>query len=117
MENLLIFFILILFIALIVIKISSSLSFKKIFSFKKRTPFECGFDSISSARVPFSLQFYIIIIIFLIFDVELVLLIPIIKTCQITNLINWIITRLILLFILLLGIYFEWTRGILNWSI
>nr|QDP14179.1 NADH dehydrogenase subunit 3 [Vasticardium flavum] len=38
--------------------------------------FECGFQSMSSARVPFSLKFYLLAIIFLLFDVELVLIFP-----------------------------------------
>jgi len=40
-------------------------------------PFECGFERFSSARVPFSLKFYLIVVIFLVFDLEIVILIPI----------------------------------------
>ena len=41
--------------------------------------FECGFDNISILRLPFSIQFYLIRIIFLIFDVQISLIFPIIK--------------------------------------
>jgi NADH-ubiquinone oxidoreductase chain 3 len=43
---------------------------------EKTSPFECGFDPFSNSRIPFSLRFYIITIIFLVFDVEIAIILP-----------------------------------------
>nr|AML26775.1 NADH dehydrogenase subunit 3 [Scarabaeidae sp. BMNH 1274752] len=96
--------------------ISFMLSKKSFIDREKSSPFECGFDPKSSSRMPFSLQFFLIAIIFLIFDVEITLLIPIIISLKISNIMNYFLIMSFFLFILLLGLYHEWNQGALNWN-
>lgn len=83
---------------------------------EKSSPFECGFDPKSSSRIPFSLRFFLITIIFLIFDVEIALILPIILIINYSNLIIWTTSSITFIIILLIGLYHEWNQGILNWS-
>nr|YP_010239118.1 NADH dehydrogenase subunit 3 [Miltogramma oestracea]QTF74378.1 NADH dehydrogenase subunit 3 [Miltogramma oestracea] len=106
----------ILLILLLLMTLASILTKKTIVDREKISPFECGFDPKSSSRLPFSLRFFLITIIFLIFDVEIALILPIIVIMKLSNLFLWTITSIIFLIILLLGLYHEWNQGMLNWS-
>nr|AND96751.1 NADH deshydrogenase subunit 3 [Onthophagus longimanus] len=100
----------------ILITLSSIISKKSFMDREKSSPFECGFDPKSSARMPFSLHFFLIAMIFLIFDAEITLLIPIIMTMKISNLENFSLIILFFIFILLFGLYYEWKQGALTWT-
>nr|YP_010415040.1 NADH dehydrogenase subunit 3 [Agrilus ornatus]URW97761.1 NADH dehydrogenase subunit 3 [Agrilus ornatus] len=113
----------ILSISMILILLSSavmiltSILSKKSFSDReKNSPFECGFDPKSSARIPFSLHFFLIAVIFLIFDVEIALLLPILITMKITNMAQFLLIASFFIIILLVGLYHEWNQGALNWT-
>nr|AXS65118.1 NADH dehydrogenase subunit 3 [Elateroidea sp. 6 KM-2017] len=96
---------------------AATLLSKKTFSDReKMSPFECGFDPESSARIPFSLHFFLIAVIFLIFDVEITLILPFILTLKTMNMGNLMITFTALIMILLLGLYHEWGQGALKWT-
>nr|ARH55214.1 NADH dehydrogenase subunit 3 [Teredus cylindricus] len=112
----LIFFILMM-LTNIIMMLANLLSKKTFTDREKNSPFECGFDPKSSARLPFSLQFFLIAVIFLIFDVEITLLLPMIYTMNISNLINYLIIITLFILILLIGLYHEWNQGALNWNI
>nr|YP_010713150.1 NADH dehydrogenase subunit 3 [Elachiptera insignis]WDA94042.1 NADH dehydrogenase subunit 3 [Elachiptera insignis] len=103
-------------ISLIVMMLASILSKKSLIDREKSSPFECGFDPKSSSRLPFSLHFFLITIIFLIFDVEIALILPMILIINFSNMFIWTITSMIFILILLIGLYHEWNQGMLNWS-
>nr|YP_009443854.1 NADH dehydrogenase subunit 3 [Prionoglaris stygia]ATU07075.1 NADH dehydrogenase subunit 3 [Prionoglaris stygia] len=83
---------------------------------EKSSPFECGFDPIFKSRMPFSLRFFLITVIFLIFDVEITLIIPLVYTFNSSSLFIWISIMYMFLTILMMGLLHEWKLGMLNWS-
>nr|QAY81996.1 NADH dehydrogenase subunit 3 [Apophylia sp. REN-2018] len=103
-------------IMIILTMILNLISKKNFYDREKSSPFECGFDPKTSARLPFSLHFFLIAIIFLIFDVEITLLLPLIISMKISNILNYSIILIIFIFILLWGLYHEWNQGALNWT-
>nr|AZH80854.1 NADH dehydrogenase subunit 3 [Caridina meridionalis] len=107
---------LVLIIVTVVMFISSILAKKTILDREKSSPFECGFDPKSSARLPFSLRFFLIALIFLIFDVEITLILPLASIMNFTNIKSWVFTGVFFLVILLLGLYHEWNQGALEWA-
>nr|YP_010533743.1 NADH dehydrogenase subunit 3 [Sabethes tarsopus]UXX46894.1 NADH dehydrogenase subunit 3 [Sabethes tarsopus] len=108
--------IIIFLITIIMMLISSLISKKTLMDREKCSPFECGFDPMNYSRLPFSLRFFLIAIIFLIFDVEIALILPMILIMKSSNLFNWLMTSLIFIFILLIGLYHEWNQGALEWN-
>nr|URX53427.1 NADH dehydrogenase subunit 3 [Rugitermes unicolor] len=100
----------------IVMMLSSLLSKKNIEDREKSSPFECGFDPKSSARLPFSLRFFLIAVVFLIFDVEIALLLPMTIVLMTSNMKSWMMISSIFLIILIIGLYHEWNQGSLEWA-
>lgn len=90
------------------------LSRKRFMDREKLSPFECGFDPYGTSRLPFSLRFYLIALIFLIFDVEIVLILPVVVTASIVSLQVWCLILMGFIGVLLLGLYYEWAQGALN---
>nr|YP_009176333.1 NADH dehydrogenase subunit 3 [Megaphragma amalphitanum]ALI86581.1 NADH dehydrogenase subunit 3 [Megaphragma amalphitanum] len=105
---------LILIILLLMLTVNMLISKKMFKNQDKISPFECGYDSLSNNRMPFSLQFYLITVIFLIFDVEIALILPLIKSMQF-YLYMLSLSMIIILLILLFGLLLEWKEGALNW--
>nr|YP_003412077.1 NADH dehydrogenase subunit 3 [Raiamas senegalensis]BAI67703.1 NADH dehydrogenase subunit-3 [Raiamas senegalensis] len=83
---------------------------------EKLSPYECGFDPLGSARLPFSLRFFLVAILFLLFDLEIALLLPLPWGNQLhepTGTLFWATAVLILL---TLGLMYEWMQGGLEWA-
>nr|YP_010116880.1 NADH dehydrogenase subunit 3 [Laterallus spilonota]QPL17001.1 NADH dehydrogenase subunit 3 [Laterallus spilonota] len=83
---------------------------------EKLSPYECGFDPLGSARLPFSIRFFLVAILFLLFDLEIALLLPLPWATQLqspTTTLTWTSTIILLL---TLGLIYEWTQGGLEWA-
>nr|YP_009230402.1 NADH dehydrogenase subunit 3 [Ara ararauna]AGQ54591.1 NADH dehydrogenase subunit 3 [Ara ararauna] len=83
---------------------------------EKLSPYECGFDPLGSARLPFSIRFFLVAILFLLFDLEIALLLPLPWATQLkhpTITLTWASTIILLL---TLGLIYEWTQGGLEWA-
>nr|AFB19806.1 NADH dehydrogenase subunit 3 [Ptilocichla falcata] len=83
---------------------------------EKLSPYECGFDPLGSARLPFSIRFFLVAILFLLFDLEIALLLPLPWATQLqdpTTTLTWASTLLLLL---TLGLVYEWIQGGLEWA-
>nr|APL97251.1 NADH dehydrogenase subunit 3 [Linevichella vortex] len=105
-------------IALSTLLTSLPLSFakKSLMSREKLSPFECGFDPYKKARTPFSLRFFMITILFLVFDVELTLLMPLGVLTKHSDPSTIMFAAAFLVLIILAGLLHEWNQGALAWS-
>lgn len=108
------FFIIAGLIALIVIILPQLLATKKP-SKAKLSPYECGFDPFGDARGKFDIRFYLVAILFIIFDLEIAFLFPwAISLGSIGLLGFW--SMMIFLAVLTIGFIYEWQKGALEWE-
>lgn len=101
----------------IILSISPLLGSKQIREYEKNSPFECGFDPLGIGHLNFSVRFFLIAVIFLIFDVEIALLLPLIVIFRRRNIMIWGVLNLIFLLVLRFGVFYEWWEGALDWKI
>nr|ARO35540.1 NADH dehydrogenase subunit 3 [Amolops hongkongensis] len=83
---------------------------------EKLSPYECGFDPLGSARLPYSMRFFLVAILFLLFDLEIALLLPTPWSMQLTNPLLTIIWTSTIIILLTLGFIYEWIQGGLEWA-
>ena len=81
----------------------------------KLSPYECGFDALGDARMPFDVRFYLVAILFIIFDLETAFFVP---WGVVMRKIGWhgFWGGIIFLGILLVGFVYEWKKGALDWE-
>ena len=109
-----IFFALAVGFALFVVFLSSLVGRRKVTP-QKMLPYECGMDPIGTARKPFSVRFYIVAMLFIVFDIEAVFLYPwavIFRELQVFGLVE----MGVFMAILLVGFIYVWKKGALEWE-
>jgi NADH-quinone oxidoreductase subunit A len=88
---------------------------RRVFEREKLMPYECGVDPIGDARDRFSVRFYIVAMLFLVFDVETIFLFPwavIYDRLAVFGLVE----MLLFIGILVVGYYYAWQKGALEWA-
>lgn len=88
---------------------------KRTKDFSKLSAYECGFKSFSDTRRPFDVHFYLITILYLIFDLEALYLFPFVVSISVINFMGFI-SIFIFLLLIILGFIFDWRQGALKWS-
>ncbi len=82
---------------------------------EKISTYECGFENIGDSRMKFDVQFYLIGILFVVFDLEIAFMFPWAVTLkEIGNIGYWSMISFIV--ILTIGFIYEWTSGVLEWK-
>ena len=82
---------------------------------EKTSPYECGFDPFDDARGKFDIRFYLVAILFIIFDLEVSFLFPWALVLNKITLFGFL-TMTIFLVILTVGFIYEWRKGALEWE-
>ena len=82
---------------------------------EKLSPYECGFEAFEDARMKFDVRYYLVAILFILFDLEIAFLFP---WAIVLRDIGWfgLIAMLVFLGILVVGFIYEWKKGALEWE-
>jgi NADH-quinone oxidoreductase subunit A len=82
----------------------------------KDSPYECGMTPVGTAREPFSVKFYLVAMIFILFDVEVVFLYPWAVVYRELSLYGFLVMFLFI-DLILWGLFYVWKKGVLDWSV
>jgi len=82
---------------------------------EKLSPYECGFEAFEDARMKFDVRYYLVAILFIIFDLEIAFLFPWAVVLTDIGMFGYI-AMAIFLGILVIGFIYEWKKGALEWE-
>ncbi len=101
-------------LGIVILLVATKISPKRL-DLEKATAYECGFDPFGEARSPFDIGFYLVAILFLVFDLEVAFLLPWALGGASTGFAGF--TALFLFFVVLtIGFIYEWLKGALDWN-
>ncbi|GGI53015.1 NADH-quinone oxidoreductase subunit A [Oxalicibacterium solurbis] len=82
---------------------------------QKLSPYECGFEAFEDARMKFDVRYYLVAILFILFDLEVAFLVPWSVAMRDVGMLGfW--SMMIFLGVLTIGLVFEWKKGALDWE-
>ena len=82
---------------------------------EKNSPYECGFEAFEDARMKFDVRYYLVAILFILFDLEITFLFPWAVAYHDVGLVGFLAVVLFLA-ILVVGFAYEWKKGALDWE-
>jgi NADH-quinone oxidoreductase subunit A len=81
----------------------------------KLSPYECGFEAFEDARMKFDVRYYLVAILFILFDLEIAFLFPWATVLPEIGFAGFA-AMMVFLFILIVGFIYEWKKGALQWE-
>ena len=81
----------------------------------KLSPYECGFEAFDDSRMKFDVRYYLVAILFIIFDLEIAFLFPWAVSLDAVGKFG-LLAMALFLFILVVGFIYEWKKGALEWD-
>ncbi len=96
--------------------VGSYLLGKRVKNVVKDTPYECGMTPIGSARERFSIKFYLVAMLFILFDIEAIFLYPWAVVYRELRLFGFV-EMLLFVVLVLAGFFYMWKKGALDWSV
>ena len=82
---------------------------------EKLSPYECGFEAFEDARMKFDVRYYLVAILFILFDLEIAFLFPWAVALKDIGLAGFL-SMMLFLAILVVGFVYEWMKGALEWE-
>ena len=82
---------------------------------EKNSPYECGFEAFEDARMKFDVRYYLVAILFILFDLEIAFLFPWAVSIKEIGILGFV-SMMVFLAILVVGFIYEWMKGALEWE-